>query len=57
MKKNEVQNIIHHIGENTDIQLLNEKIGQFHAEVIERRLSQSNLTSVQKIAVINKLLQ
>lgn len=57
MKKNYVQNIIIHDSEGIDSDTLTNKINKFHAEVIERRLSQSNLTVSDKIQVIDKILE
>ncbi|WP_347295889.1 hypothetical protein [Enterocloster bolteae] len=39
-----------------DLQALSDKINEFHLEVVERRLNSSNLTTDDKIAVIDKIL-
>ncbi len=56
MKKNCVQNVIIHVPENMDVHALSDKINEFHLEVVERRLNGSNLTTDEKIAVIDKIL-
>ena len=56
MRKNKVRNVIVHIADNTDIHALADHVSEFHAGMIERKLSQSNLTTQQKIAVINKII-
>lgn len=57
MSKNHVQNIIIHTNDDTDFQALTDKINEFHAELIEHRLNQSNLTTEQKIDVINQIIE
>ena len=56
MKKNCVKNVIVHMPENMDFHTLSDKINEFHLEVVERRLNGSNLTTDEKIAVIDKIL-
>ena len=56
MKRNCVQNVIVHIPDNMDLHALSDKINEFHLEVVERRLNSSNLTTDDKIAVIDKIL-
>ncbi len=57
MKKNCVQNIIIHVSDNMDFHALSDKINEFHFELIERRLNSSNLTTEEKITVIDKILE
>lgn len=57
MKKNCVQNVIIHVSDNMDFHALSDKINEFHFEVIERRLNSSNLTTEEKITVIDKILE
>ena len=57
MKKNCIQNIIIHVPDNMDSHSLSDKINEFHVEVIERRLSNSNLSVKKKIAVIDRILE
>ena len=56
MKRNCVQNVIVHIPDNMDLHALSDKINEFHLQVVERRLNSSNLTTDDKIAVIDKIL-
>ena len=56
MKKNQVQNIIIHIPNDFDYHALSDKMSRFHVDVIERKLNQSNLSTKQKIDVINKII-
>ncbi|WFR55409.1 hypothetical protein QA584_17565 [Anaerocolumna sp. AGMB13025] len=57
MKKNCVQNVIIHFSDNMDFQVLSDKINEFHCEVIKRRLTSSDLTTEEKITVIDKILE
>ena len=57
MKKNCIQNIIIHVSDNIDSRSLSDKINEFHVEVIERRLSNSNLSVKEKVAVIDRILE
>lgn len=57
MRKRPVQNVVVHIADNTDFYTLFGKVGKFHTDLIERRLKQSDLTTEQKIAVIDKILE
>lgn len=57
MKKNCIQNIIIHVSDNMDSHSLSDKINEFHVEVIERRLCNSNLSVKEKIAVIDRIME
>ncbi len=57
MKKNCIQNIVIHVSDNMDSRSLSNKINEFHVEVIERRLNDSNLSAKEKIAVIDRILE
>ncbi len=57
MRKNHVQSIIIHMPHDMDFHALSDKVNGFHAEVIERRLNQSNLTIEEKLAVIDKIIE
>ncbi|GLB30029.1 hypothetical protein LAD12857_19520 [Lacrimispora amygdalina] len=57
MKKNYIQNIVIHVSDNMDSRSLSNKINEFHVEVIERRLNDSNLSAKEKIAVIDRILE
>ena len=56
MRKNIVRNVIVHIADNADIHALADRVSEFHVDIIERKLNQSDLTTEQKIAVIDKIL-
>lgn len=55
MKKNQIQNVIIHASDNMDLRVLASKINEFHVDIIERRLNNSNLTLDDKIAVIDHI--
>ncbi|HIW74694.1 MAG TPA: hypothetical protein H9684_10250 [Firmicutes bacterium] len=57
MRKNRIRSIVIHEPDSGDIHALADKISEFHADVIERKLHQSGLTMEQKIAVIDKILE
>ena len=57
MKKNCVQNVIVHVSDNMDFHALSDKINEFHVAVIERKLNNSNLTTDEKIAAIDIILE
>lgn len=57
MRKNIVQKVIVHVADDADLHALAAKVSKFHVEIIERKLSQSNLTTEQKIIVINKVIE
>lgn len=56
MRKNHIQNVFVHISGNTDHHSLADQMSQFHADIIERRLYQSGLTTEQKIQIIDKII-
>jgi hypothetical protein len=57
MKKNAVQNVIIHNSDNINSNTLADKVADFHYSIIEQRLNSSNLTTEEKILVINKILK
>ena len=57
MIKNNIQNIIIHTSKDTNSHVLADKINEFHVEVIKRRLNRSDLTTKQKIIVIDKIIE
>lgn len=57
MRRNRVQNVVVHVADDSGIHALTDKVNGFHVDVIERKLSQSDLTTEQKIAVIDKILE
>ena len=56
MYKNRIQNIVVHKPDGGDIHALADKVNAFHVAVIERNLKHSSLTTEQKVAVIDKIL-
>lgn len=57
MRKNNIPNIVVHIENNASKKALDERVSQFYVDVIERRLANSNLTTIEKIAVIDKIIE
>lgn len=57
MKKNFVQDVIIHMDDTIDFYALANKVSKFHADIIERKLNQSNLTIEQRIAVVDKIIK
>mgnify|MGYP003378307207 CR=1 FL=1 len=57
MRKNRIRNIIVHDSDIDGIHALADRVSEFHLEIIERKLKQSGLTTNQKIAVIDKILE
>ena len=55
MRKNHIHGIIIHHAENTNTHALAERMSQFHADIIERRLRKSVLSIMQKIHIIDKI--
>lgn len=56
MRNNRIRNVVVPIADNADIHALGDKVSIFHADMIERKLRQSNLSTEQKIAVIDKII-
>lgn len=56
MKRSYKNNIILHVSENADHRALSDKVNQFHADIIQRRLKNSDLTTEEKIAVIDSII-
>lgn len=56
MKKNRVRNIIIHVDDNADLLPLSNKVNEFYADVIERKLNESYLSAESKIYVIDKVI-
>lgn len=56
MGKNRVQQVIIH-AQDADLGLISEQVSKFHVEIIERRLNQSQLTTAQKMDVIDEIMQ
>lgn len=57
MKKNSAQDVIIHIDDNINFYSLADKISEFHADSIERKLNQLNLTAEQKIVIVDKIIE
>lgn len=57
MYKNRIRNVVIHEPESGDMYTLVDRVSAFHVDIIERRLRQSDLTAVQKIAVIDKIIE
>lgn len=57
MKKNSAQDVIIHIDDNVNFYSLADKISEFHADSIERKLNQLNLTVEQKIVIVDKIIE
>lgn len=51
MSKNRIQHIIIHESDGGNLHTLADRVSEFHANIIERRLNQSSLSAKQKIAV------
>ena len=56
MKKPQIRNIIPHFVQDEHPQPLSDRIADLHIQVIERRLRQSNLTTEQKLTVIDQII-
>jgi len=57
MKKNRIRNIIIHVDDNADLSSLTNKVNEFYADVIERKLNESYLSAESKIYVIDKVIE
>jgi hypothetical protein len=57
MKKAQIRNIIPHFVQYEHPRSLSDRIADLHAQVIERKLYQSDLTSAQKMTVIDKIIE
>ena len=57
MRKNRIQNIVVHEPDARGIHARANRVNAFHVDVIERRLNQSNLTTEQKIVVMDKIME
>ena len=57
MYQNRIRHIVIHEPDGGDIHALDDKVSEFHAEIIERKLYQSGLTTEQKIAVIDRIIK
>lgn len=57
MRKKGACNVIVHIADTLDGKTLSNKVSEFYAQVIKRRLNESNLTTEEKITVIVKIIE
>ena len=56
MKKNQVQKIIIHTAVSANSKALADRVSEFHADVIERRLQQLGLPAKYKIDIIDNII-
>ena len=56
MRRNIIRKIIVHDADEVGIYALAGRVSEFHVSVIERNLNQTNLTTEQKVAVIDKII-
>ncbi len=57
VRKNHVRIVIVHEAENIQAHLLAQKINEFHASVIERRLKQSKLSAEEKLIALKQIIE
>ena len=57
VRKNHVRTVIVHEVENPQAHLLAQRINEFHASVIERRLKQSNLSAEEKLMALKQIIE
>lgn len=55
--KKQIKNVFVHIVAYESTDSLTERVNAFHVDIIQRRLKQSNLTTDQKIDVVNKIIE
>ena len=56
MRRNIIRKIIVHGVDEAEIYVLAGRVSEFHVSVIERKLNQKNLTTEQKVAVIDRII-
>ena len=56
MKKPQIRSVIPHFVSVGQPNLLPDRIADFHAQIIERRINQYNLTTEQKLTVIDQII-
>lgn len=56
MHQNRIHRIVGHLSNDTARPPLPERLAEFHAEVIERRLAQSGLPVDQQLAALNRII-
>ena len=57
MRKKGACNVIIHIADTLDDNTLTNKVSEFYVQIIKRRLNESDLSTVEKITVINKIIE
>ena len=57
MKKNLVRSVSVHIKDGADMNALADMISDLHADIIERRLKNSGLSSKQQAEVIDRIIE
>ena len=57
MRKKGACNVIVHIADTLDGNTLSDKASEFYAQIIKCRLNESNLTTEEKISVIDKIIE
>lgn len=57
MRKNHIRDIVMHIPDNINICALADKMNRCHVDIIERKLSQSDLTIEEKLCVIDRIIK
>lgn len=56
MRKNTARNIVVHTSSERSPDILANRVSEFHAEIVARRLRRADLTTEQKIEVIDKII-
>ncbi|MGM9600742.1 MAG: hypothetical protein ACI3W5_04020 [Faecousia sp.] len=51
-----IRQVIVHIADDADLSALADRVSQYHADIIERRLKESDLPADQKSAVIDRVI-
>lgn len=57
MRKKKACNVIIHIEDNLDYTKLANKVSELYVQVVKRKLNESDLTTENKIAVIDKIIE
>ncbi len=57
MKKNKIKNVFVHKVVNADIQTLSNRMSEFRADMIARRLKQSGISKKNKLEVIDLIIE
>ena len=57
MRKKGACNVIVHIADTLDDNTHANKVSEFYVQIIKRRLNESDLSTVEKITVIDKIIE